>query len=133
MQDFSLYLLCLVVAICTFKAKSLRRLIAAEPPFISDRTFYEVFDSYVRNYTGSRRILAESLGSDHKVRQLPGLRDKLTHFAGHITVDPDKGGKLFYWLFEAPKDAHKLPLLVWLNGGPGRYFSLGNVFFSFLL
>jgi Serine carboxypeptidase len=39
----------------------------------------------------------------HLVKNLPGLAEseKIVHYAGHLTVDEEKGGNLFYWLIEA--------------------------------
>lgn len=39
----------------------------------------------------------------HLVKNLPGLSEseKIVHYAGHITVDEEKGGNIFYWLIEA--------------------------------
>ena len=40
---------------------------------------------------------------NHLVKNLPGLSDseKIVHYAGHLTVDEEKGGNIFYWLIEA--------------------------------
>ncbi len=59
---------------------------------------------------------------DHLVTSLPGLNVKdleFNQYAGHIMVDSNKGGHLFYWLFESKKDDADRPLIIWLNGGPG--------------
>eukprot|EP00850_Spirogloea_muscicola_P005258 SM000023S07714 [mRNA] locus=s23:1018730:1022593:- [translate_table: standard] len=41
-------------------------------------------------------------------------------YAGYVTVGPDSGRALFYWLVEAARpDAASAPLTLWLNGGPG--------------
>lgn len=39
----------------------------------------------------------------HLVKNLPGLAEseKIVHYAGHLTVDEEKGGNIFYWLIEA--------------------------------
>ena len=74
--------------------------------------------------------------SEHRVKDLPLLDDaefRVAHFAGHLPAGPDPDDKkLFYWLF-APdagggddgSDGLRLgsdpsvPLVIWLNGGPG--------------
>jgi len=68
----------------------------------------------------------------HRVRNIPGLdaesNKALRHYAGHLPAAAEKltngrseKSELFYWLIE-PEDRQQslsLPLLVWLNGGPG--------------
>jgi serine carboxypeptidase-like clade 2 len=39
------------------------------------------------------------------------------HYAGYVDVGTSGDRALFYWFFEAEKDADKKPLLLWLNGG----------------
>ena len=63
---------------------------------------------------------------DHLVTSLPLLADdtfKTRHWAGHLPAskDPDDK-KIFYWLFEpnnVNSQAQDIPLILWLNGGPG--------------
>jgi carboxypeptidase C (cathepsin A) len=58
----------------------------------------------------------------HRVTNLPGLKESsnIAQYAGHLTVDEDKGSNIFYWLIEAQGiDPTTAPLLIWLNGGPG--------------
>ncbi|XP_025089879.1 probable serine carboxypeptidase CPVL [Pomacea canaliculata] len=62
-----------------------------------------------------------------RVRCLPGA--DLESYSGFISVDkPECGSNLFFWFFpaqERPKDA---PLVLWLNGGPGRSSMYGAMF-----
>ncbi|KAJ6839972.1 serine carboxypeptidase-like 34 [Iris pallida] len=55
-----------------------------------------------------------------RVAGLPGQPPvKFLQYAGYVTVNESHGKALFYWFFEATKDAEHKPLLLWLNGGPG--------------
>ncbi|THU66353.1 hypothetical protein C4D60_Mb05t13250 [Musa balbisiana] len=55
-----------------------------------------------------------------RISALPGQpRVAFGQFAGYVTVNPERGRALFYWLTEAVTDAAKKPLVLWLNGGPG--------------
>lgn len=54
------------------------------------------------------------------VVRLPGQpKVGFRQYAGHVDVDVKAGRSLFYYLAEADGDAHKKPLTLWLNGGPG--------------
>ncbi|KAL5715036.1 Serine carboxypeptidase-like 42 [Ranunculus cassubicifolius] len=54
------------------------------------------------------------------VVSLPGQpKVDFRQFAGYIDVDEKAGRSLFYYYAEAEKDAAKMPLTLWLNGGPG--------------
>ncbi|CAN0825448.1 Serine carboxypeptidase-like 28 [Linum grandiflorum] len=67
--------------------------------------------------------LAASSHLKDKIVRLPGQPPNVSfsQYSGYITVDPQAGRALFYWLVEAPVAARpKLrPLVLWLNGGPG--------------
>ncbi|KAM0953223.1 putative carboxypeptidase D [Dioscorea sansibarensis] len=60
-----------------------------------------------------------------KVTALPGQPFNLSfsHYSGYVTVDDVAGRALFYWLVEAidkkTTAEESLPLVLWLNGGPG--------------
>lgn len=73
---------------------------------------------------------------EHLVTSMPLLPDGLfptRHWAGHLPADGEDGSdkKIFYWLFEPGGDDpsnnnnnnnianDEIPLLLWLNGGPG--------------
>ncbi|URE32817.1 Serine carboxypeptidase [Musa troglodytarum] len=54
------------------------------------------------------------------VVRLPGQpKVGFRQYAGHVDVDVKAGRSLFYYFAEADGDAHKKPLTLWLNGGPG--------------
>ena len=57
----------------------------------------------------------------HRITSLPGLPStvNLVQYAGHLKVDEQHNGNLFYWLFERPVDPLSSPLIIWMNGGPG--------------
>mmetsp|Transcript_9935 Transcript_9935/g.18659 ORF Transcript_9935/g.18659 Transcript_9935/m.18659 type:complete len:697 (+) Transcript_9935:227-2317(+) len=67
--------------------------------------------------------------ADHQVTTLPYLSDNAfptKHYAGHIPASHNDDKKIFYWLFlPDANDTSKvdnesdIPLIIWLNGGPG--------------
>lgn len=64
---------------------------------------------------------AEKTASDYYVHSLPGQPDGplLKMHAGHIEVDHEHNGNLFFWLYENRHIANKQRTVIWLNGGPG--------------
>eukprot|EP00741_Cyanophora_paradoxa_P021832 tig00021373_g21074.t1 len=65
-------------------------------------------------------------GEAHRVLQIPGLDPKALgpSYAGFVPINATgaadgEPGMMFYWLFEAEKDAESAPLVLWLSGGPG--------------
>jgi hypothetical protein len=65
--------------------------------------------------------------SDHLITSLPYLDPdtlSMKQYAGHIPASSDDDKKIFYWMFEPDttennKKDEEIPLLIWLNGGPG--------------
>ncbi|KAL0316512.1 UNVERIFIED_CONTAM: Serine carboxypeptidase 24 [Sesamum radiatum] len=55
-----------------------------------------------------------------RITALPGQPPvNFSQFSGYVTVNEQQGRALFYWLTEATSNAHRKPLVLWLNGGPG--------------
>ncbi|CAA0816587.1 Serine carboxypeptidase-like 40 [Striga hermonthica] len=55
------------------------------------------------------------------ITKLPGQPPvPFKHYGGYVTVNEKAGRALYYYFVEANQyQANKLPLLLWLNGGPG--------------
>lgn len=66
-------------------------------------------------------ISAEKKASDYYVHSLPGAPDGplLKMHAGHIEVDSEHNGHLFFWHFQNRHIANRQRTVIWLNGGPG--------------
>ncbi|KAK7401292.1 hypothetical protein VNO78_12659 [Psophocarpus tetragonolobus] len=55
-----------------------------------------------------------------KIKKLPGQPHvKFSQYGGYVTVDKLAGRAFYYYFVEAPRSKETLPLLLWLNGGPG--------------
>ncbi|EEP80880.1 hypothetical protein UREG_05722 [Uncinocarpus reesii 1704] len=88
------------------------------PPFLS---------SMVVRWLSVWIILASSAfasakcAADYYVRSLPGQPEGplLKMHAGHIEVDHENNGNLFFWHFQNRHIANRQRTVIWLNGGPG--------------
>ncbi|XP_002517751.2 serine carboxypeptidase-like 40 [Ricinus communis] len=93
-----------------------------------DTSSYEVFDQFqaekIRglNKTSINTVIASSeTGSKEadRIVRLPGQPQvKFSQYGGYITVDKVAGRAYYYYFVEA-EISKSLPLLLWLNGGPG--------------
>ncbi|KAL4038992.1 hypothetical protein IC575_002634 [Cucumis melo] len=56
-----------------------------------------------------------------KIVRLPGQPPnvRLSQYGGYVTVNKSAGRAFYYYFVEAPHNKKSLPLLLWLNGGPG--------------
>ncbi|KAL3490893.1 Alpha/Beta hydrolase protein [Aspergillus germanicus] len=65
-------------------------------------------------------VTAQS-AADYYVSSLPGAPEGplLKMHAGHIEVDPDNNGHLFFWHYQNRHIANRQRTVIWLNGGPG--------------
>ena len=80
-----------------------------------DRSLYgnNTNNNTTKNNIRRRLFTDAKIPNDHKVNNLPGLTGDLVHYAGHLMVDKQKQGYIFYWLFEKPKNPEAAPLLLW--------------------
>ncbi|KAI0015987.1 Alpha/Beta hydrolase protein [Xylariomycetidae sp. FL0641] len=64
--------------------------------------------------------VAQSAG-DYYVHELPGAPEGplVKMHAGHIEVNPEHNGNLFFWHFQNKHIANRQRTVIWLNGGPG--------------
>ncbi|KAF2184469.1 pheromone-processing carboxypeptidase KEX1 [Zopfia rhizophila CBS 207.26] len=63
---------------------------------------------------------ANKKAADYFVHSLPGAPEPLLKMhAGHIEVNPEHNGNLFFWHYQNRHIANKQRTVIWLNGGPG--------------
>ncbi|KAK3500226.1 Alpha/Beta hydrolase protein [Neurospora hispaniola] len=75
--------------------------------------------AFTLSWTSS--FVAAAGSADYFVHDLPGAPDGplVKMHAGHIEVNPDNNGNLFFWHFQNKHIANKQRTVIWLNGGPG--------------
>ncbi|XP_057748957.1 serine carboxypeptidase-like 40 [Arachis stenosperma] len=62
----------------------------------------------------------EGLKEKDRILRLPGQPQvKFSQYGGYVTVDKSNGRAFYYYFVEAQNSKDTLPLLLWLNGGPG--------------
>ncbi|KAK4592019.1 hypothetical protein RGQ29_016481 [Quercus rubra] len=82
-----------------------------------DMSFFEAIDNF--NETSSVHP-QEGLKEKDRIERLPGQTQvNFSQYGGYVTVDKSAGRALYYYFVEAQHSKDSLPLLLWLNGGPG--------------
>lgn len=62
----------------------------------------------------------EGLKEKDKIKALPGQPPvEFDQYGGYVTIDESSGRAFYYYFAEAQHSKDTLPLLLWLNGGPG--------------
>ncbi|CAO2658638.1 Nn.00g063610.m01.CDS01 [Neocucurbitaria sp. VM-36] len=65
-------------------------------------------------------VVADKTQADYFIHELPGAPQPLLKMhAGHIEVDAEHNGNLFFWHYENRHIADRQRTVLWLNGGPG--------------
>ncbi|PWA86957.1 serine carboxypeptidase-like 40 [Artemisia annua] len=74
-----------------------------------------------RNMTRDIVLLCQDgLKKKDKISNFPGQPFvKFDQYGGYVTVNESAGRAFYYYFVEAEKSKQNLPLLLWLNGGPG--------------
>ncbi|KAJ4843427.1 hypothetical protein Tsubulata_011685 [Turnera subulata] len=66
------------------------------------------------------KIMQDGWQEKDRIQSLPGQpRVNFSQYGGYITVDKSAGRAFYYYFVEAEHSKESLPLLLWLNGGPG--------------
>ncbi|MED6119288.1 Serine carboxypeptidase-like 40 [Stylosanthes scabra] len=85
---------------------------------VTDRSEFEVQD--LLNYD---EVIdsQEGLKEKDRILRLPGQPQvKFSQYGGYVTIDKSNGRAFYYYFVEAQtSNKDSLPLLLWLNGGPG--------------
>ncbi|GFP82754.1 serine carboxypeptidase-like 40 [Phtheirospermum japonicum] len=75
-----------------------------------------IANSGAKNQIESQKRLKEN----DRIESLPGQPEiKFKQYGGYITVNRKAGRAFYYYFVEAQHSEKTLPLLLWLNGGPG--------------
>ncbi|KAJ3496547.1 hypothetical protein NLG97_g2582 [Lecanicillium saksenae] len=67
-------------------------------------------------------LAADKSAAQYYVRNLPGVPEDqapVKMHAGHIEINADTNGNLFFWHFQNKHIANKQRTVIWVNGGPG--------------
>ncbi|KAL2491643.1 Serine carboxypeptidase-like 40 [Abeliophyllum distichum] len=81
-----------------------------------DRSHFNASDLYI----GAKVEPQNEMKEKDRIEKLPGQPPvRFKQYGGYITVDQKAGRAFYYYFAEAQHSKESLPLLLWLNGGPG--------------
>ncbi|KAL2514583.1 putative serine carboxypeptidase-like 53 [Forsythia ovata] len=81
-----------------------------------DRSHFNASDNYIVEKVEPQNETKEK----DRIEKLPGQPSvRFKQYGGYITVDQKAGRAFYYYFAEAHHSKESLPLLLWLNGGPG--------------
>ncbi|OIW08773.1 hypothetical protein TanjilG_16354 [Lupinus angustifolius] len=87
-----------------------------------DRSEFKV-EEFVHDDDDDDAVIVHSqkgLKEKDKIERLPGQPQvKFSQYGGYVTIDKVAGSAFYYYFVEAQRSKQSLPLLLWLNGGPG--------------
>ncbi|KAG7027370.1 Serine carboxypeptidase-like 40 [Cucurbita argyrosperma subsp. argyrosperma] len=127
-------LLCFFVSFFAFQiaAKNQKEALDAlyKAKFFTNSIAADSSDFFVRNHVPDQNtdVLPTveiydqtGLKQQDKIERLPGQppRVELSQYGGYVTVNKSAGRAFYYYFVESPENKASLPLLLWLNGGPG--------------
>ncbi|KAK4424913.1 Serine carboxypeptidase-like 40 [Sesamum alatum] len=76
--------------------------------------------SHHHDFRGAKVHPQVGLKESDRIERLPGQPPvKFKQYGGYVTVDRKAGRAFYYYFVEAQRSQKSLPLLLWLNGGPG--------------
>ncbi|KAB5540995.1 hypothetical protein DKX38_013969 [Salix brachista] len=84
--------------------------------FSVDSTLFQA----IQQVDSSKFHPQDGLKERDRIESLPGQPGvEFSQYGGYVTVDESAGRALYYYFVEAQHSNESLPLLLWLNGGPG--------------
>eukprot|EP01084_Bolivina_argentea_P007005 13205_1 len=70
-----------------------------------------------------------------RVKDIPGYNNSHVSYSGYIDVPSSSNSSIYFWFYESfatkSKPLNEIPIILWLQGGPGSSSSMGN-FFQFI-
>ncbi|XP_010067792.2 serine carboxypeptidase-like 40 [Eucalyptus grandis] len=83
-----------------------------------DTSLFQATDHH--GILNSRIYSQEGLREKDRIKRLPGQPSvKFDHYGGYVTVNESAGRAFYYYFAEGVRNKESMPLLLWLNGGPG--------------
>ncbi|KAF8022267.1 hypothetical protein BT93_G2420 [Corymbia citriodora subsp. variegata] len=83
-----------------------------------DMSLFQVSDNHENLH--SLVYHQEGLKEKDRIKKLPGQPSvEFDHYGGYVTVNKSAGRAFYYYFVEAGRNKDSMPLLLWLNGGPG--------------